>query len=104
MTQTMFAFKSMNPLWGRTCNPWLTAHTAGDSLDGEGVLLTADGVTLSVGLDVGGSIRIPSRYCGIFGLKLGDGRVALTGSVGVSFGIRFCQPVLTGLLAGSFVI
>ena len=86
MPQTLLAFESANPLWGRTCNPWSTAHTSGGSSGGEGALLAADGAALGVGTDVGGSIRIPSGYCGIFGLKPGHGRVALTGTVGVLFG------------------
>ena len=83
----MLAFECTNPLWGRTYNPWSTAHTAGGSSGGEGALLAADGAALGVGSDVGGSIRIPSGYCGIFGLKPGQGRVAPTGNVGASFGV-----------------
>jgi len=41
-----------------------------------------DGAALGFGSDVGGSIRIPAGYCGIFGLKPGQARVAYAGSVG----------------------
>jgi Asp-tRNA(Asn)/Glu-tRNA(Gln) amidotransferase A subunit family amidase len=85
VSQALSNFESANPLWGRTCNPWSVAHTAGGSSGGECALLAADGAALGVGLDVGGSIRIPTGYCGIFALKLGQGRVSLAGSVGVSF-------------------
>ncbi|KAH9991131.1 amidase signature domain-containing protein [Russula vinacea] len=67
--QTLLAFESSNPLWGRTCNPWSAAHTSGGSSGGEGALLAADGAALGVGSDVGGSIRIPSGYCGILVLS-----------------------------------
>ncbi|KAH9057420.1 amidase [Lactarius vividus] len=77
--QTLFAFESTNPLWGRTLNPWSAAHTAGGSSGGEGALLAADGAALGVGTDIGGSIRIPSGYCGIYGLKPGHGRVTIDG-------------------------
>ena len=87
MPQTLLAFESANPLWGRTLNPWSTGHTAGGSSGGEGALLAVDGAALGVGTDVGGSIRIPSAYCGIYGLKPGEGRVAYSGSVGASFGV-----------------
>jgi len=83
--QTLLAFESSNPLWGHTCNPWSASHTAGGSSGGEGALLAMDGSTIGVGSDVGGSIRIPSGYCGIFGLKPGLGRVSYAGSVGASF-------------------
>lgn len=82
--QTLLAFESSNPLWGRTLSPWSVAHTAGGSSGGEGALLAADGAALGVGTDVGGSIRIPSGYCGIYGLKPGHGRVSYHGSIGVS--------------------
>ena len=83
--QTLLAFESSNPLWGRTCNPWSASHTAGGSSGGEGALLAMDGSAIGVGSDVGGSIRIPSGYCGIYGLKPGLGRVSYAGSVGASF-------------------
>ena len=76
----LFTFECSNPLWGRTCNPWSVAHTAGGSSGGEAALLAADGPALGIGSDVGGSIRIPSGYCGIYGLKPGPGRVPLAGS------------------------
>jgi Asp-tRNA(Asn)/Glu-tRNA(Gln) amidotransferase A subunit family amidase len=83
--QTLLAFESANPLWGRTYNPWSTAHTAGGSSGGEGALLAMDGAAIGVGSDVGGSIRIPSGYCGIYGLKPGLGRVSFAGSAGALF-------------------
>ena len=83
--QTLLAFESANPLWGRTCNPWSTSHTAGGSSGGEGALLAVDGAAIGVGTDVGGSIRIPSGYCGIYGFKPGLGRIAYAGSVGALF-------------------
>jgi Asp-tRNA(Asn)/Glu-tRNA(Gln) amidotransferase A subunit family amidase len=82
--QTLLAFESSNPLWGRTLNPYSAAHTAGGSSGGEGALLATDGAALGVGTDVGGSIRIPSGYCGIYGLKPGHGRVSYHGSIGMS--------------------
>lgn len=47
-------------------------------------MLAADGAALGLGSDVGGSIRIPSGYCGIFGLKPGQARVPYAGVVGES--------------------
>ena len=81
--QVLLAFESCNPLWGRTSNPWSAAHTAGGSSGGEGALLGADGAVLGVGTDIGGSIRIPSGYCGIYGLKPGHGRISYGGMAGM---------------------
>ena len=45
-------------------------------------MLAVDGAALSLGSDVGGSICILSGYCGIYGLKPGEGRVSYNGSAG----------------------
>lgn len=59
--------ESFNKLYGRTLNPHDTRRTAGGSSGGEGSLLSAAGALLGVGTDIGGSIRLPSTYCGTFG-------------------------------------
>jgi len=91
--QALAALVSENPLWGRTCNPWSAAHTAGGSSGGEGALLAADGAVLGVGSDLGGSIRVPSGYCGLFCLKPCPGRVSFAGTVGALLGIVGRPPV-----------
>jgi hypothetical protein len=82
--QTLFAFESVNPLWGRALNPWSVAHTPGGSSGGEGAFLAADGAALGIGSDIGGSIRIPAGYCGIYGLKPCQARVSFAGAAGAS--------------------
>ncbi|KAI0051046.1 amidase [Auriscalpium vulgare] len=91
--QTMLAFECANPLWGRTLNPWSAAHTAGGSSGGEAALLALDGAALGIGSDVGGSLRIPSAYCGVYALKPGHGRVATEGSVGPLPGFEAVRAV-----------
>jgi amidase len=54
---------------GATFSPYSPKYTAGGSSSGEGALIGSDGSILGVGGDVGGSIRIPSAFCGIYGLK-----------------------------------
>jgi Asp-tRNA(Asn)/Glu-tRNA(Gln) amidotransferase A subunit family amidase len=83
--QTLSGLESDNPLWGRTCNPWSVAHTAGGSSGGEGALLAADGAVLGFGTDLGGSVRVPSGYCGIFAFKPAQERISLAGSASTSF-------------------
>lgn len=77
--QTMLAFECSNPLWGCTTNPWSAAHTPGGSSGGEGALLSADGSAVGIGTDIGGSLRIPASYCGVFAFKPSVGRVASDG-------------------------
>ncbi|KAI0065501.1 amidase [Artomyces pyxidatus] len=98
--QTMLAFECSNPLWGRSLNPWSDAHTCGGSSGGEAALLALDGSALGIGSDVGGSLRIPASYCGIYALKPGFGRVAAEGSRGPNPGFE-AVPAVTGPMARS---
>lgn len=66
---------------GRTNNPYDLSRTPGGSSGGSAALVAAGGAPLSVGTDEGGSIRQPSCYTGIAGLKPSHGRIPRTGSV-----------------------
>ncbi|KAJ9091080.1 hypothetical protein QFC19_009254 [Naganishia cerealis] len=67
--QLLLSFECNNAVWGRTVNPYSTAHTSGGSSGGEGALVAFRGSALAVGTDIGGSLRIPAGYCGIYSLK-----------------------------------
>ena len=60
-------FQSYNDLFGRTSNPWDLSRTPGGSTGGGGAAVSAGLSFLSTGSDFGGSIRVPSHFCGIFG-------------------------------------
>lgn len=68
-----------NRIFGRTDNPWDPTRTPGGSSGGEGALVAAGGSVFGVGSDVGGSIRIPSAFCGVPGHKPTGGLVPNTG-------------------------
>lgn len=62
-------------LWGVTRNPWNQHYAVGGSSGGSGAALAAGFTTLATGSDMGGSIRIPSSLCGVYGFKAPFGRV-----------------------------
>ncbi|KAK0563148.1 hypothetical protein OC861_004965 [Tilletia horrida] len=92
--QTMIAFESQTPLFGTTKNPYLLGHTSGGSSGGEGALLAADGSVVGVGSDIGGSLRIPAGYCGIYTLKPTDGRWTKQNLVKYSVGFTGINSVI----------
>jgi amidase len=55
--------------YGRTLNPFNIHLTSGGSSGGEAALIAMKGSVLGVGTDIGGSIRCPSAFCGIYGFK-----------------------------------
>lgn len=61
--------ETVNKLTGRTLNPWDPRRTSGGSSGGEGALLASGAAPFGMGSDIGGSIRIPSAFCGIPGHK-----------------------------------
>lgn len=64
-----------SPRHGITRNPWQTDRTPGGSSGGCGAAVAAGLGPVSIGTDGGGSIRIPSSFCGLVGLKATFGRV-----------------------------
>ena len=62
-------WQSTNPIYGRTVNPWDKARSPGGSSGGSAAALAAGYVPLEFGSDIGGSIRIPSAFCGVYGHK-----------------------------------
>lgn len=66
-----------SPLTGVTRNPWNLAKTPGGSSCGAAASVAAGVTALSFGTDGGGSVRIPSSMCGLFGIKGHFGRIAV---------------------------
>ena len=64
----LFGESCNNPVYGRTNNPWDLARTPGGSSGGEAAIIAAGGSPLGLGGDIGGSIRLPAHFCGLYSL------------------------------------
>ena len=73
--------QTINPIFGRTKNPWNIERTPGGSGGGAAAALAAGMTPFEIGTDLTGSIRIPAHFCGVFGLKPTEQRVPLTGLI-----------------------
>ncbi len=90
-------FQTNSPLFGRTNNPWNHECTPGGSTGGGASAIAAGLSPLELGSDIGGSIRVPAHFCGIFGLKPTEHRVSTFGHIpelpGRPKTIRYLQTV-----------
>ncbi|XP_011825164.1 PREDICTED: fatty-acid amide hydrolase 1 [Mandrillus leucophaeus] len=90
--QSMFSYDCSNPLFGQTVNPWKSSKSPGGSSGGEGALIGSGGSPLGLGTDMGGSIRFPSSFCGICGLKPTGNRLSKSGLKGCVYGQEAVRP------------
>ncbi len=70
-----------NLIFGRTNNPWNLERTPGGSSGGSAVAVASGMSPLDLGSDIGGSVRNPAHFCGVFSLKPSDYRVPFTGHI-----------------------
>ncbi len=70
-----------NLVFGRTNNPFNPERTPGGSSGGAAAIVCAGGSPFDIGSDTGGSVRMPSHFCGIAGIKPNSGRVPRTGHI-----------------------
>ena len=74
-------YQTNNRLFGRTNNPWDLKLTAGGSSGGSASAVAAGFSPLDLGSDIGGSVRLPAHYCGVYGFMPTDLRVPTTGHI-----------------------
>lgn len=98
---SMMMGETNNRVWGETRNPIHKNLTCGGSSGGEAALLAIKASPLGVGTDIGGSIRLPSAFCHLYGLKPSFGRFSTQGGrpsiPGQDFVYAVSGPMATSL-------
>jgi aspartyl-tRNA(Asn)/glutamyl-tRNA(Gln) amidotransferase subunit A len=79
--------------FGPTRNPWNLAYVTGGSSAGSGAALASDLIFGALGTDTGGSIRVPSAWCGTVGLKPTVGLVSIRGIIPCTADLDHCGPM-----------
>ncbi len=72
-------WQSYNPVYGTASNPWDQSRTPGGSSGGGAAAVAAGLSALEIGTDIGGSVRVPAHFCGIFGHKPSWGLCSVRG-------------------------
>ncbi|ESK92480.1 general amidase [Moniliophthora roreri MCA 2997] len=98
--QTLMWGETHNNVFGRTVNPFNRRMTPGGSSGGEGALLALRGSPLGVGTDIGGSVRIPSVFCGLYTIRPSYERLPYYGAANSLEGQESISSVL-GPMANS---
>ncbi len=93
-------FQSYNPIYGTTGNPFDTTRTPGGSSGGSAAAMAAGFSALEAGSDIGGSIRNPAHFCGVYGHKPTYGVIPMSGHELVS-GLPEADLAVCGPLARS---
>jgi aspartyl-tRNA(Asn)/glutamyl-tRNA(Gln) amidotransferase subunit A len=79
--------------FGPARNPWSLDHVTGGSSAGSGAAVVADLCYGALGTDTGGSIRVPSSWCGIVGIKPTTGLVSIRGIIPCTASLDHCGPM-----------
>ncbi len=73
--------QSYNKVFGTTGNPWALERSPGGSSGGSAAAVAAGITSLELGSDIGGSVRNPAHYCGIYGHKPSSGIIPTRGHI-----------------------
>ena len=100
-------FQSFNEMFGTTNNPWDLARTPGGSSGGAAAAVACGMTSFELGTDIGGSVRVPSAFCGVYGHKPSWGLIPTFGYIdeplscdtvgGVESDINVFGPIARGV-------
>jgi amidase len=88
-----FSAGSHTSALGPIRNPHNPDHSTGGSSGGSAAAVAAGDVEMAIGGDQGGSIRTPSGWCGVYGLKPTWGLVSVAGAMPISYSVDHCGPI-----------
>lgn len=93
MHELAFGATSQVSCYGAVRNPWDNSRIPAGSSGGSGAAVAAGAVTMAMGSDTGGSIRLPSAMCGVTGLKPTHGAVSLRGALPMTASFDTAGPL-----------
>ena len=88
-----YGASSVVSAYGPVANPWMPDRTAGGSSSGSAVAVATGMCCAALGTDTAGSIRLPSAYCGVVGLKPTYGLVSTDGVVPLAWTFDYVGPI-----------
>ncbi|OBS23112.1 hypothetical protein FPOA_03671 [Fusarium poae] len=86
MPQSGMAIETVSNLWGRTLNPYNTNLSAGGSSGGDAVLVALKGTPITPSTDLGGSIRVPAAFNGLYAIRPTSDRIPKGGMENINNG------------------
>ena len=110
MVEVALGITGHNPWTGTPKNPWNTERLTGGSTSGGAASVAARLNFATLGSDTGGSIRVPSAFCNLVGIKPTYGRVSRAGCMPLSFTLDHIGPIcrssadcalMLGVIAGT---
>jgi aspartyl-tRNA(Asn)/glutamyl-tRNA(Gln) amidotransferase subunit A len=93
LNEFAYGITGANEHYGPVHNPWAPDRITGGSSAGSAASVAAGLCVASVGTDTGGSVRVPSAFCGIVGLKPTFGRVSIHGTIPLSPSLDHVGPL-----------
>lgn len=101
-----FAFGGSSAIsyFGPVHNPWDLTHSPGGSSGGSAAAVASQLCYGAIGTDTGGSIRQPSAYCGVVGLKATYGRVSTSGVIPLSWSLDHVGPITRNVVDAALIL